>query len=79
MLGGGDTVALNWGHSGLSLEPLLPSLIQGHASLFHEDCSHFIGRETKAPGLGLGVILINSLQQRQEAARDWESRGLISL
>ena len=35
VLGGGETVALNWGHSGLSLEPLLPSLIQGHASLFH--------------------------------------------
>lgn len=35
MLGGRETVALNWGPSGFSLEPLLLSLIQGHASVFH--------------------------------------------
>ena len=40
---------------------------------------NFIGRETKAPELGLGVILINSLQQREEVAQGWESCGLISL
>ena len=34
--------------------------------LFHKDCPHFTGGETKAQGLGLRVALLHCLEQRQK-------------